>query len=49
MRFVASFTTFLSLLHFSRTLWSYRNQIPPEATLIVEWGWLRIPVKGHRG
>jgi hypothetical protein len=45
MRFVAKFPTLLSLFHFLRNFWSFKQHVPREASLQVEWRQLRIRVK----
>jgi hypothetical protein len=46
--FVAQFPTLSSLLHFLREFRTFRRQIPGEATIVAEWGRLRIPVRKPR-
>lgn len=44
-RFAAKFPTLISLLHFTRIFWQFRNQLPGEFSLSVEWRKLSITVK----
>jgi hypothetical protein len=44
-RFVATFPTLVSLLHFAPIFWLYRKRIPRPTSLHVEWLGLRIPVR----
>jgi hypothetical protein len=47
-RFAARFPTLASLFHFLRISWAFRKRVPEEASLYVELGRLRIPVKFPR-
>lgn len=48
LRFVVTFPTLSSLLHFARIFWAHRSLVPPGLSIRIKWRQWSLPVTFSR-